>query len=244
MVVSCDTIRRELNNQGLKAFSPIKRPLLSKKNQISRFEICQKWSFESNSFWDNVIFSDECKFNVFTSDGASHVWRKSGTGLDPHYVTSTVKHGRGNVMMWSCFSASGIGNPVFIDETMDKYVYTNILANNLFPSAAKMGLDTFIFQQDNDPKHTSAHVKKFFEHKNVSVLEWPSQSPDLNPMEHVWAHMKKELGKKRFQNRQELKTALLKIWNNLDGKFLKKLAQSMSRRITAVLRASGSYTKY
>ncbi|KAH8419574.1 hypothetical protein KR222_006966, partial [Zaprionus bogoriensis] len=69
----------------------------------------------------------------------------------------TVKHGGGNVMVWGCMAASGVGNLVFIDEKMDKTVFLNILKENLMPSVHKLGLsdERWSFQQDNDPKHSS-----------------------------------------------------------------------------------------
>jgi transposase len=57
MIISCDTIRKELKGQGLKAYSPQNKLELSKCNKLLRFEICQKWTFEPNTFWNTIIFS-------------------------------------------------------------------------------------------------------------------------------------------------------------------------------------------
>jgi hypothetical protein len=127
---------------------------------------------------------------------------------------------------------------------MNRFVYTSILANNMCQSAELMGLDHFVFQQDNDPKHTSAHVRHYFESKRIKVLEWPSQSPDLNPIEHVWAHMKRCLATKVFKSKNELKEELQNIWDNITPEFCFNLIDSMPRRIEDVLKVKGGHTFY
>jgi hypothetical protein len=74
-------------------------------------------------------------------------------------------------MAWGCISSKGVGRPVFIDGIMDRYQYTIILANNLGLSASQMDLDRFVFQQDNNLKNTSLHVKEFFEAQAIEVLK-------------------------------------------------------------------------
>jgi hypothetical protein len=147
-------------------------------------------------------------------------------------------------MAWGCISYNGVGRLVFIEDTMDKYEYANILANNLQESAEEMGMNYYIFQHDNDPKHTSMYVKEFFEENEIEVLKWPSQSPDLNPIEHVWSHIKRELAGKNFRNKNELKEELVRLWKNIPKKLLEKLIDSMPKRIRSVLKANGKHTSY
>jgi transposase len=244
-IIVCDqTVRNSLKKIGLAAYRPVKVPLLSEKNRLLRLEICTRWSHLEDEYWHRILYTDECKFNLFHADGNQIVWREPGMRLDPRYVETTVKHGGGNVMAWGCISSKGVGRLVFIEETMNKFLYSSILANNLRPSAELLGMSSFIFQQDNDPKHKSKFVTRFLEENGISVLEWPSQSPDLNPIEHVWAYMKRELRGKSFKNKNELKVHLLSLWENVPGELLKKIVDSMPRRIRAVLAANGKHTSY
>ena len=75
-------------------------------------------------------------------------------------------------------------------------------------------------------------------------MPWPSQSPDLNPIEHLWAHMKRKLKNLKPKNIRELKEMLIMIWNEITPDITAKLVDSMPRRVEAVLHAKGSNTKY
>ena len=154
-MVSSSTIKRKLNELGLFDYSPSKKPILTKTHINMRMSYCQKYLFKSDAFWERVIFSDECKFNLYNSDGCFYVWRKPKNSFEQASIKPTVKYGNGGVFVWGCFSSKGVGNLVFIDEIMDKMVYLEILKNNLRQSSLKMGLDNFIFQHDIDPKHTA-----------------------------------------------------------------------------------------
>ncbi|KAG0424891.1 Transposable element Tcb2 transposase, partial [Dictyocoela muelleri] len=105
---------------------------------------------------------------------------------------------------------------------MDIFVYSRILDAHLTVSAEKMGLKKYIFQHDNDPKHSSKHVKEYLENRKIDVMIWPSQSPDLNPIEHLWAILKKRIAIVKVKNLTELKDVIVKEWNNIDVSICEK----------------------
>lgn len=162
-----NTIARWYNRNNIFAYTPISKPLLIKRHIKLRFEAAKRIIFMSDEEIQKVIFTDESKFNLFYLDGKCSVWREPSTGLKPENLNKTVKHGGGSVMVWGCFSYQGVGKLHIIDGIMDAAAYVNILARNLTPSATQMGLGDFIFQQDNDPKHTSRLAEHYFMPKTL-----------------------------------------------------------------------------
>ena len=80
------------------------------------------------------------------------------------------------------------------DGVMRKENCVDILKQHLKTSVRKLKLGRqWVFQMDNDPKHTSKVVAKWLKDNKVKVLDWPSQSPELNPTEHFWAELKKHV---------------------------------------------------
>nr|CAA44764.1 Uhu [Drosophila heteroneura] len=154
---SVQTVRRVLHNHDFNARVPRKKPFISTKNKGTRMTFAKTHLDKDLEFWNTIIFEDESKFIIFGSDGRNYVWRQSNTELNPKHLKATVKHGGGSVMVWACISAAGVGNLVFIEPTMDKNVYLNILKENLLQSAEKLGIRrTFRFYQDNDQDNNQA----------------------------------------------------------------------------------------
>ncbi len=128
-------------------------------------------------------------------------------------------------MLWGCFSAAGTGRLVAIEGKMNAAKYRNILDENLLQSA-----------HDNDPKHTAKITKEWLHNNSVTVLEWPSQSPDLNPIEHLWRDLKMAVHQRLPSNLTELE--------RIPKSRCEKLVASFPKRLMAVLNQKGASTKY
>ncbi|XP_029655155.1 uncharacterized protein LOC115228811 [Octopus sinensis] len=154
------------------------------------------------------------------------------------------KFGGGSVLAWGCISSNGVGRLVFIDGIMTAAHYVQILAQNLNQSAGEMSLTDFEFMHDNDPKHTARVTRKFLEEEKIKTINWPAQSPDLNPIEHVWAYIKFQLRNMGRLDKETLKQEVLKIWNNLPPELIRKYVLSFHKRVLEVYKTKGKHINY
>ena len=102
----------------------------------------------------------------------------------------------------------------------------------------------WVFQMDNNPNHTSKVVSKWLKDNEVKVLEWPSQSPDLNPIEHLWAELKKRVRARRPTNLTQLHQLCQEEWANIHPTYCGKLVEVYPKHLTQVKQFKGNATKY
>ncbi|KAG0733031.1 hypothetical protein G6F23_013737 [Rhizopus arrhizus] len=187
--------------------------------------------------WKRVIWSNETKINRFNSDGRTWTWIRSGESLKSHHVKMTVKHGGGNIMLWSAITYAEV--EILEDELKRTIEY----------GINKQGLERHqvIFQHDNDPEHTSKLVKKYLEQQSYNILEWPAQSPELNPIENMWSLLKRRLNDYETapKGMNELYERVTKVWYVLmKPEECQKVIETMPKRIKQCIKDKGRWTDY
>jgi transposase len=246
--VSHDTVRRALKRAGLRSSVKVKKPLLKPTHVLARLNFARKYQHWTIDDWKRVIWSDESKINRFGSDGKKWCWKTASSQLVDRYVVPTIKHGGGSIMVWGCMTASGTGFLTKIDGGLDADLYCGILEGELLQTIEWYGFnqDTVIFQHDNDPKHTSRKAREWLQNHSFNVLDWPAQSPDLNPIEHLWRNLKTRLCTYDTAPNgvHELWDRVQDEWNKITVEECVKLIESMPRRVAAVIKAKGGHTKY
>ncbi len=134
---------------------------------------------------------------------------------------------------------------VFLKTNITAPVYQDILELFMLPSADQLfKAADLIFQQDLAPAHTAKNTKSWLNDHGVGVLDWPANSPDLNPRENLWSIVKRKIRNKRPKNADELKATVKESWASIPPQQCHKLITSMSRRIEAVIKAKWAPTKY
>ena len=171
------------------------------------------------------------------------VWlNENGNVMYQHYSKRQIKVN--DAFLWGCFSAKGPGNLYFMPEDvhMNHEVYKTVLQDYMIPAYKRLKCTRFL--QDRAPCHRSQHTTAFLKSLGIRVMNWPGNSPDLNSIENVWSKMKYDLREMDCSTKKKLIENIKKVWNNLPREYWVTLADSMPRRIQAVIDNQGGPTKY
>ncbi|KAK3545441.1 hypothetical protein QTP70_007640 [Hemibagrus guttatus] len=136
---------------------------------------------------------------------------------------------------------TGPGRLIRVKERMNGATYREILSKNLLPSARALKMKRgWVFQHDNDPKHTARVTKEWLHKKHFKVLEWPSQPPDFNPIENLWRELKIRVAQRQPQNITALEEICMEEWAKLPATVCKNLVATYRKRLTSVITNKGS----
>ncbi len=166
------------------------KPLLNQRQRQKHLT----WAVEKKNWtvaqWSKVLFSNESKFCISFGNKVP----ESGGRVERHRIhvasESSVKFPQ-SVMIWGAMSSAGVGPLCFLKTNVTAPVYQEILEHFMLPSADQLFKDAdFIFQQDLAPAHTA---KSWLNDHGVGVLDWPANSPDLNPIDNLWGIVKRKM---------------------------------------------------
>ena len=245
MSISSSTVRRRLIEVGRMARRPVKKQLLTSVMKKKRYNWALKLKDWTCDNWRKVLFSDESHFFV-QGQRSQHVRRSVDEPVRECHIDQSVKHPV-KKMFWGCFSYNGVGPLHPVEGMMRSAQYIDILQSQLVSEMVNVFPDgSGIFQQDLAPCHTSKVVKKFFQEKGIRILDWPGNSPDVNPIENLWSIIKQRLREKDCTTKQKLIEAIMELWNG-DEKITKNcqnLVDSMPNRVKQLIKNRGGHIMY
>ena len=258
------TIRKILKEHGITNWKAKRRPFLTEKNAAARLAWClerRHWLAED---WALVVWSDECSVERGRGKRDEWVFRTPAQKWHRQMIQTYDAKKNMKVMVWAAFWDLGRSSLYIMDRDFESKKhgysaesYLEVLDAQVGPIFEELGRngDKYDFMQDNTSIHTAKKVKAWFEARGIDMLEnWPPYSPDLNPIEHVWRHLKKlvvsmfpEVAADKSESeeaRARLESCLQAAWDCLPDDLFSKLYLSMGKRIEAVIAAKGWHTKY
>ncbi len=190
------TTHRRMQDMGFSCRIPCVKPLLNNRQRQKRLAWAKDKKDWTAAECSKVMFSDESKFSISFGNQGPRVWRKRGEAQNPHCLRSSVKFPQ-SLMVWGAMSSAGVGLLCFLKSKVNTAVYQEVLEHFMHPAADQTlwrcrfhfptGLGTCTQCQDGIP-----------------VLNWPANSPDLNPIENLWGIVKRKM---RYARPQQCRRA-------------------------------------
>lgn len=249
--VAPSTVRRAMEvHENLSSHMAAKKPFLTHRQKRARMIWAKehvKWGMVN---WERVIWTDEASVEIGLESRACLVWRRPGERYDERCLAPTFKSGRQSLMVWGCITYGRRGPLIRIPKERRKGVdYVDLVLSGplwdfyLEESEEKGAV---LVMEDGAPTHKSHVARDFCSLHSMESISHPAQSPDLNPIEHVWKKLKTLVNQRPHLPRSldDLWVALQEEWEKIDVDFINGLINSMPNRAQAVYRSRGGHTKY
>jgi Transposase/DDE superfamily endonuclease len=245
--VSSRTIDRRLIEVGLFGRVAQHKKKFTEEEKRKRLSFAEGYKNWTPAQWMRVEFADEKLFLGEGFWGQVFVRRPKGEALNPEYCVDQDPHPV-KVSAWACFSGHGLGYMYIFNENMDAKLLQGILGTHLIESA-ELHFDVehaeqWWFLQDNAPQHKSVLVRTWLFNNGIQCIDFPPYSPDLNPIENLWADLARRVEQFQCETMEELQDIVAEEWKKTPKSLLRKLAHSMPKRCQAVIDAKGDHTKF
>ena len=240
--ISGRTVRRLLDVElDRPARVSAEKPRLTEAMKERRLEWAKRHLRRRKRTWERALFVDEV---MFEARGAGGCWRlvrrrRGASRYEEKYCRKKFKR-PSKVMALGGITSSGSRFLSFL-PTNKMEEYTKMLRKAPSRIAKKRNL---MIMHDASKVHTAKKTSRFLKEQDLKCLVLPGNSPDLNPIEHCFALLKRRLERHPTRTIKELKVTVRNLWHNLSDEYINTLCNSMGRRMSAVIKSNGGVTKY
>lgn len=234
-----------LKDLKMPSFVCAQKPRLTTKKKSERLAFAKRHQNKSKIWWSNVMFSDESLFECGRTKAQRRVRRKHGEGRFEDKNTVTSDQHPKKLMIWASFTGKQGQGCLKIYEpnkTMKTADYLEVIENNLKPSMKKH--KTKVFLHDRASIHISKESQEKIKEEKLEQVLMPATSPDINPIENVFAILKAKMKDQDVFTDRKLRRKIEAEWKKLGNSYFRTLSDSMPRRLKAIIKAEGCMTKY
>lgn len=240
------TVRNRLHDQTLHARRQLGRILLTPRHMMARLAWSTRHLRWNRQQWAQVLFSDESRFSLEHDDGRTRVWRRPGERMIPACVRERRAYRGGSVMVWAGISEHHRTPLYHVRGNLNALVYRDqILRPQVLPMLRQIGPHA-VLQDDNAPPHRARLVDAFLQQVQINRMDWPANSPDMNPIEHAWDMLGRRVRENHAPpaNLQQLLVLLQQEWQAIPQANLANIVHSMRDRCNECRQNRGGYTHY
>lgn len=243
--VAPTTVKRTLKKMGFPRRVAAKKPVLTGAQRRKRLTWARERGAWPRPQWARIVWSDEKIFRVANNKRVEFVTRAAHERYHPSCLSGAPKCGP-QVHVWGTIGYRGLGPLKRVNGNLNALGYQNEILHGLenFGQGLAGGNKKGIFMHDMAPPHSARSTRNFLCAQNTTVLDWPGNSPDLNPIENIWAHVQRQLPRTLPRNEQELWARIQTAWQEVPLSVVRNVISSMPARVDEVIRNRGGHTHY
>lgn len=245
--VSRHLVANRLKERGYHRRRAVRRPLATRQHLQQRLAYAREHPDKRPLFWHRMKFSDEKIFSNQSDGHAVNITRKVGEKYKAGCVIPTKKWGP-RVHVWGIISWEGVGplRRIVGNLTAHRYITEVIFDIRELCTIRRNGqVLRYLFQQDNARPHSAALTQQFLDEQHVRCIDWPPNSPDLNPIEHVWSHVAARVRSRGVaRDAQQLWNWVQSEWDRTPIDYIRSLYRSIPSRLQEVIDNRGGYGHY
>lgn len=243
--IAVKTVRKHLHAAGLRTYRPAKKIALSYRHRQERIQFAQEY-LEFDWLNNIVIFTNEKSFKS-DKDGRKILWRRRGERYDEKCVLPTRLSGRITLAYWGWMSSMGPGEIIEVNGRFNSDKYLEILRDTMLPTVRVAYPEGQIYLiQDNCSVHRARIVQEWLAAQtDITVINWPSKSPDLNIIENLWGQMILNWDPSNIRSSSNLKDLVHFTWESMrGGNLCLSMINGMRGRLQQVIESEGRPLKY